>query len=97
MSWPFRKKKKQKKKKTGQKSPDRKGRVIHGLIVGNRGGRLVNVQDCDIIVGEFELHSRYYVQVRINTLRKSINSLIPPPSYVLNSTTTVLLQGLLWH
>ena len=32
---------------------------------------------CDIVVNEFEHQSRYYVQLWISTLGKSMNSLIP--------------------
>ena len=41
--------------------------------------------DCGIVVSEFVLQSRYYVHFR--------NGMNPPypPSYGLNSTTTVLL------
>ena len=38
-----------------------------------------NELDCDTVVCEFELHSRYYIHFQINTLGKSINPLIPPP------------------
>ena len=34
---------------------------------------------CNIIISEFELQSCYYVYVWINTLGKSMNSLMPPP------------------
>ena len=49
-----------------------------------------------IVAREFELQSRYYVHFRANTLGKGMNLLIPP-SYGLNSTTTVLLGEWLWH
>ena len=34
---------------------------------------MAKVQDCDIIVNEFELQSRYYIHFRTNTLVKSMN------------------------
>ena len=59
-------------------------------------GVMVKVMDCGIVVSEFELQSRYYVHFRTNTLGEKYQ---PPylPSYGLNSTTTVLLEGWLWH
>ena len=36
-------------------------------------GVLANVLDCDILVSEFELPSRYYVHFQINTLGKDMN------------------------
>ena len=59
-------------------------------------GVMVKAMDCGIIVREFVLQSRYYVHFRANTLGKGMNPLIPP-SYGLNSTTTVLLGEYLWH
>ena len=38
---------------------------------------VANVQDCDIIVSEFELQSRDYVHFRANIIWKSMNILIP--------------------
>ena len=57
---------------------------------------LVKAMDYEIVVREFELQSRYYVHFRANTLRKGTKPPYPP-SYVLNSTTTVLLGEWLWH
>ena len=37
---------------------------------------VVNILNCDIVVSEFELHSRYYVHFRTNTLGKGMNPLI---------------------
>ena len=42
------------------------------------GGAVANVLDCDILVSEFELKSRYYVYFRTNTFRKVMNTLILP-------------------
>ena len=52
--------------------------------------------DYGIVVSKFEFQSRYYVHFRTNTLGKGMNPLYPP-SYGLNSTTIVLLEGWLWH
>ena len=60
-------------------------------------GVMVKVMDCGIVVREFVLQSRYYVHFRANTLGKGMILLILPPSYGLNSTTTVLLGEWLWH
>ena len=47
-------------------------------------GVMVKALDCGIVVREF-----YYVHFRANTLGKGMNTPYPP-SYGLNSTTTVL-------
>ena len=52
--------------------------------------------DCGNVESEFELQSRYYVHFRTNTLGKRYEPPYPP-SYGLNSTTTVLLGEWLWH
>ena len=57
---------------------------------------MVKAMDCRIVVREFVLQSRYYVHFRTNTLGKGIEPSYPP-SYGLNSTTTVLLGEWLWH
>ena len=44
----------------------------------------------------YAFQSRYYVHFWANTLGKGMNPLYPP-SYGLNSTTTVLLVEWLWH
>ena len=44
--------------------------------VGSLRGLSPYLLDWDILVGKFELQSRYYVQIRKNTLRKSIAPLI---------------------
>ena len=59
-------------------------------------GVMVKAMDCGIVVSEIVLQSRYYVHFRANTLGKSMNPPYPP-SYGLNSTTTVLLGEWLWH
>ena len=38
---------------------------------------IVKALDCGIVVSEFELQSRYYVNLWTNTLGKGINPLIP--------------------
>ena len=50
------------------------------IIKGCLRGVMVKSMDCEIVVNEFVLHSRYYVHFRANTLGKY------PPSYGLNST-----------
>ena len=59
-------------------------------------GVIVKAMDCGIVVSEFVFQSHYLVHFRVNTLGKGM---IPPypPSYRLNSTTTVLLGEWLWH
>ena len=39
---------------------------------------VANALDCDIVVSEFELQSRYYVHFRTNTLGKGMNPLLRP-------------------
>ena len=39
---------------------------------------MVKAMDCEIVVSEFELLSRYYVHFRTNTLGKGMNPLILP-------------------
>ena len=39
---------------------------------------MVKAMDCGVVVREFELQSRYYVQFRPNTLGKGMNPLILP-------------------
>ena len=55
----------------------------------NLWGVMTEVLVCSLEVREFKLHSRCYAHLRANTLRKSINSLIPT-GYSLNSIITVL-------
>ena len=57
---------------------------------------MVKALDCGIIVSGFELQSRYYVHFQANILGKGMKPPYPP-SYGLNSTTTVLLGKWLWH
>ena len=40
---------------------------------------MVKVMDCEIVVSEFVLQSRYYVYIRAITLGKDMNPLILPP------------------
>ena len=59
-------------------------------------GVAANVLDCNILIRVFELQSRYFVHFQANG--KLMNPLITThPWDGLNSTTTGLLQGLLWH
>ena len=48
------------------------------LLGGCPRGVMVKAMDCGIVVSEFVLQSRYYVQFRANTLGKGINPLILP-------------------
>ena len=68
--------------------PSKKGGVL--VVV------MVKAMDCGIVVREFVLQSRYYVHFRANILGKGIEPPYPP-SYGLNSTSTVLLGEWLWH
>ena len=49
---------------------------------GSPSGVVANVLECDIVVSEFELRSRYYVHFRTFTLGKGINPLYPPLLWV---------------
>ena len=56
-------------------------RLIHqeNLLAGNRGnlcGVVANVEECDIVVSEFELQANYYVHFWTNILWKGMNLLI---------------------
>ena len=42
------------------------------LVGWGHRGVMVKVMDCEIVVGEFQLQSRYYVYFRVNTLGKGI-------------------------
>ncbi len=41
-------------------------------------GVMVKAMDCEIVVSEFEIQSRYYVHFRTNTLGKGMKPLILP-------------------
>ena len=52
-------------------------------LLEKQGGRwtrgvMVKAMDCEIVVNEFELQSRYYVHFLTNTLGKGLNPLILP-------------------
>ena len=51
-------------------------------------GVMVKAMACGTVVIELELQSRYYIHFRVNTLGIGIEPPYPP-SYGLNSTTTV--------
>ena len=51
---------------------------------------MVKAMDYGILISEFVLQSHYYIHFRANTLGEGMNPSYPP-SYGLNSTTTVLL------
>ena len=65
------------------------------ILKGNLAGVVANVLDCDIVVTEFEVESRCYVHFQINILAECMNSF--QSMYGLNSTTTIILLGWLWH
>ena len=70
--------------------PIKAQRCLHGVMV--------KTVDCRIIVSEFKLSSHYYVHFQANNHGKGMKPLILyPPSYQLNSTTTVLQDGWLRH
>ena len=50
---------------------------------------MTNVLDCDILVSEFELQSRYYIYFRATTLGKDMNPLTTT-SNKLNSIIAIL-------
>ena len=52
--------------------------TIQFNIRGCPRGVMVKAMDCEIVVSEFELQSRYYVHFRANTLGKGKISLILP-------------------
>ena len=49
---------------------------------------MANVLDCDIVVSEFELQSRYYLHFETNTTGKRHELPYPPTINLLNSITT---------
>ena len=59
-------------------------------------GVMLKAQHNGIVVSEFELQSRYYVHFLTNTIGESYEPSYLP-SYELNSPTTVLLEGWIWH
>ena len=67
----------------------RKDNILR-LIWGCPRGVMVKALDCGIVVREFVLQSRYYVHFLANTPWERYEPPYPP-SYGLNSTTTILL------
>ena len=59
-------------------------------------GVMVKAMDCGIIVSKFELQLRYYVHFWAKYPWERYEPSYPP-SYGLNSSTTVLLGEWLWH
>ena len=59
-------------------------------------GVMVKAMDCGIVVSEFVFQSCYYVHFRAKYPWERYEPPYPP-SYGLNSTTTVLLGEWLWH
>ena len=72
-------------------------KAIWYIIRESSWGSVSNLLDCDILVKQFELQSSYYVHFRTNTCRKRKDSFDLLPSFGLNNTTTVFLQGCIWH
>ena len=56
----------------------------------------VKALDCEIVVSEFELQSRYYVHFRAHIVWERYEPPYPP-SYVLNSSATVHLEEWIRH
>ena len=52
----------------------------HHQTEGCPRGVMVKAMNCEIVVREFVLQSRYYVHFRANTLGKGMNPLILPPA-----------------
>ena len=48
------------------------------MLQGGLRGEMVKGMDCRIVVNEFELQSRYYINFRWNTFGKGMNPLILP-------------------
>ena len=46
-------------------------------IIFKKSGVVADMQNRELEVREFELHSRYYVHLRTNTFGKGMNPLIP--------------------
>ena len=64
--------------------------AIITMTIGNCSrGVMVKAMDCKFVVSEFKLQSRYSIHFWTNTLAEKYEPLYPP-SYGLNSTTTVL-------
>ena len=70
--------------------------TIHEHIPNRRCpcGVMVKAMDCGIVISEFKLQSCYYVPDKYTWERYEPPY---PPSYGLNSTITVLLEGWHWH
>ena len=54
--------------------------VATTCVSGCPCGVMVKAMNCEIVVREFVLQSRYYVHFRANTLGKGMNPLILPPA-----------------
>ena len=50
--------------------------LVGWLVVGSSRDLVANLLDCDIVVSEFELQSRYDFLIWTNTLNKYMNYLI---------------------
>ena len=40
---------------------------------------MTKVLDCNLVINEFKIPLRYYIDFRTQTFEKGINHLIPPP------------------
>ena len=60
-------------------------------------GGMVKAMDCRIVVSKFEFQLRYYVHFRTNKYSWERYEPPYPPTYGLNSTTTLLLGEWLWY
>ena len=56
------------------------GRSIHGVVV--------DMLDSNVVVNKFKCQLLYHFHFQTNTLGKGMNSLIPLPSYEINSYFT---------
>ena len=69
---------------------------LFSFVRGYPHGVVVNTMDCGTVVSEFKLKSHYYVHFQTITLWERYEP-PHPPSYGLNSTTNVLLEGWIWN
>ena len=53
-------------------------RIPNVLVGKSPHGVRATLLDCDFVVSEFENQSGHYIPLRMNTLKKGMNLLIPP-------------------